>query len=77
MLLKRERGQRASHGELDESRIVDGIAGDRAVYRRRAEQPHEPAVGQPRITRDVDARQARARGNRGKQPRAARAGTAV
>ena len=39
--------QGQSHGELDESRIVDGIAGDRAVYRRRAEQP--PAPGAPQL----------------------------
>ena len=38
---------RQSHGELDESRIVDGIAGDRAVYRRRAEKP--PEVGAPQL----------------------------
>ena len=36
-----------SHGELDEARIVDGIAGDRAVYRRRAEQP--PSPGSPQL----------------------------
>ncbi len=37
---------RQSHGELDESRLVDGVAGARAVYRRRAEQPPEPGAPQ-------------------------------
>jgi hypothetical protein len=32
-------------GELDEARIVDGIAGERAIYRRRAETP--PPLGAP------------------------------
>ena len=46
---------RQSHGELDESRIVDGIAGDRAVYRRRAEKPPEPGTPQmkPKLLRFV------------------------
>ena len=38
---------RQSHGELDETRIVDGIAGERAIYKRRAEQP--PAAGAPQL----------------------------
>ena len=38
---------RQSHGELDESRIVDGVAGDRAVYRRRAEK--SPEAGAPQL----------------------------
>ena len=47
--------QGQSHGELDESRIVDGIAGDRAVYRRRAEKPPEPGTPQlkPKLLRFV------------------------
>jgi len=42
-----ERGwlTRQTHGELDEARIVDGIAGERAIYRRRAETP--PPLGAP------------------------------
>jgi len=46
---------RQSHGELDESRLVDGIAGERAVYRRRAEQPPEQGAPQlkPKLLRFV------------------------
>ena len=46
---------RQSHGELDESRIVDGIAGERAVYKRRAEVPPQPGAPQtkPKLLRFV------------------------
>ena len=46
---------RQSHGELDESRLVDGVAGERAVYRRRAEQPPEQGAPQlkPKLIRFV------------------------
>ena len=51
----RQRLTGQSHGELDESRIVDGLAGDRAVYRRRAEQPPQPGAPQlkPKLLRRV------------------------
>ena len=39
--------QRQTHGDLDESRLVDGVAGDRAVYKRRAEQL--PQDGAPQL----------------------------
>ena len=46
---------RQTHGELDESRLVDGVAGERAVYKRRAEQaPQEGAPQQkPKLLRFV------------------------
>ena len=46
---------RQSHGELDESRLVDGITGERAIYRRRAEQPPLPGAPQlkPKLLRFV------------------------
>ena len=47
------RGQ--SHGDLDEGRLVDGMAGERAVYRRRSEQAPEDGAPQlkPKLLRFV------------------------
>ena len=38
---------RQTHGEIDEARLVDGVAGERAVYKRRAARP--PEQGAPQL----------------------------
>lgn len=44
---------RQSHGELDEARLVDGVAGERNVYKRRAK---EPLCTRPRSTQLIRRR---------------------
>ena len=47
--------RRQSHGELDEGRLVDGVAGERSVYKRRAEQRPQDGAPQtkPKLIRFV------------------------
>ena len=46
---------RQTHGELDEARLVDGMAGERQVYKRRAETPPQHGAPQtkPKVLRFV------------------------
>ncbi|KAF4730560.1 von Willebrand factor A domain-containing protein 8, partial [Perkinsus olseni] len=45
--LRERRWLPSSEGELDENKLVDALAGDRRVYRRRALQ--EPKAGEPQV----------------------------
>ena len=43
-----------THGDLDDGRIIEGLTGEKSIYRRRGEKEPEPGSPQTKPKRWVD-----------------------